>query len=74
MSKIDDIETSNSAIDAVADLEERLTHREIRFVREYLIDLDPKRAAIEAGYSKTVAASKAYQWVSNGKVKPLAPR
>ncbi|MDL2408725.1 terminase small subunit [Rhizobium calliandrae] len=70
MSKIDDIKTSDSAIGALADWEEGLTHREIRFVREYLIDLDPKRAAIEAGYSKTVAASKAYQWVSNGKVKP----
>lgn len=47
-----------------------LDAREKRFVEEYLIDLDPKRAAIEAGYSATMAASKAYQWVSNGKVKP----
>ena len=39
--------------------------REKRFIDEYLVDLDPKRAAIEAGYSKSVAASKAYQWVSN---------
>lgn len=47
-----------------------LTPKEAVFVREYLIDLDPKRAAITAGFSATVAASKAYQWVSNGKVKP----
>jgi phage terminase small subunit len=47
-----------------------LNKREKRFVHEYLIDLDPKRAAIAAGYSKTMAATKAYQWVSNGKVKP----
>lgn len=48
----------------------KLDKREARFVEEYLIDLDPQRAAIEAGYSKSLAASKAYQWVSNGKVKP----
>ena len=48
----------------------KLDARERRFVGEYLIDLDPKRAALEAGYSKTMAASKAYQWVSNCKVKP----
>lgn len=47
-----------------------LDAREQRFVLEYLVSLDPKDAAIKAGYSKTVAASKAYQWVSNGKVKP----
>lgn len=47
-----------------------LDAKEKRFVEEYLIDLDPKRAAIEAGYSQSTAASKAYQWVSNGKVKP----
>src|SRR3546814_19526090 len=47
-----------------------LDARERRFVEEYLIDLDPKRAAEAAGYRATVAASKAYQWVSNGKVKP----
>ncbi len=49
---------------------QELDAKERRFVSEYLIDLDPKRAAIEAGYSATVAASKAYQWVSNSKVKP----
>ena len=47
-----------------------LNAKERRFVEEYLIDLDPKRAAIEAGYSKTVAATKAYQWVSDAALKP----
>jgi phage terminase small subunit len=48
----------------------KLDARETRFVQEYLVSLDPKQAALTAGYSETVAASKAYQWVSNGKVKP----
>ena len=47
----------------------KLTNKEKRFVQEYLIDLDVERAAIAAGYSKSLAASKAYQWVSNSKVK-----
>lgn len=38
--------------------------REQRFVDEYLIDLDPKRAALAAGYAKTTAAVKSYGWVS----------
>lgn len=46
-----------------------LDARERFFVAEYLIDLDPKRAALVAGYSETMAATKAYQWVSNGKAK-----
>lgn len=50
--------------------EKKLDHKEERFVEEYLVDLDPSRAAVEAGYSKTTARTKAYQWVSNGKVKP----
>lgn len=47
-----------------------LDHRERRFVDEFLIDLNPRRAALAAGYSRTMAASKAYTWVSNGKTKP----
>lgn len=47
----------------------KLDAREKRFVDEYLISLDPKEAALAAGYSKSVASSKAYQWVSNGKIK-----
>ncbi len=37
---------------------------------EYLVHLDPRRAALAAGYSASLAASGAYQWVSNHKVKP----
>jgi phage terminase small subunit len=47
----------------------KLDAKEALFVREYMLDLDPKRAALAAGYSKTMAATKAYQWVSNSKVK-----
>ena len=47
-----------------------LTAREKRFVGEYLIDLDPERAAVAAGYSRTVARTKAYQWVSRSQHKP----
>ncbi len=48
----------------------RLDARERRFVGEYLIDLDPQRAAISAGYSKTVAKARSYEWVGNGRRKP----
>lgn len=47
-----------------------LDSRERRFVSEYLIDLDACRAAIAAGYSDTMARTKAYTWASNGKAKP----
>jgi len=46
-----------------------LDNRETQFVREYLIDLNPERAAVAAGYSKAVARTKSYQWVSNGEHK-----
>jgi phage terminase small subunit len=49
---------------------QELDRRESVFVEEYLIDLDPQRAAIKAGYSATMARSKAYQWVSNSEIKP----
>lgn len=51
-------------------LEKPLNDREQRFVEEYLIDLDPRRAALAAGYSRSTAATKAYQWVSSGDHKP----
>lgn len=41
------------------------------FIIEYLKDLDVPRAALAAGYSKSMANSKAFQWVSHGNVKPL---
>jgi phage terminase small subunit len=47
----------------------KLDSREKLFVEEYLVDLDPERAAISAGYAKSTARSKAYQWVSISKQK-----
>ena len=47
-----------------------LTAKEHRFVDEYLIDLDPQRAAIAAGYSQTTARIKSYGWVSKPTDKP----
>lgn len=44
-----------------------LSNKDQRFADEYLVDLDPYRAAIEAGYSETMARTKAYCWVSNSK-------
>lgn len=41
------------------------------FVAYYLDSLDPQDAAIKAGFSLSLSKSKAYQWVSNRKVKPL---
>ncbi|ARV77100.1 small terminase subunit [Pseudomonas phage Skulduggery] len=47
-----------------------LDARESRFVDEYLIDLNVERAALAAGYSASMATSKAYSWVSSSKQKP----
>lgn len=44
--------------------------RDLRFVDEYMIDFDVPRAAMAAGYSESLAKSKAYQWVK-GTEKPL---
>ena len=47
-----------------------LTDKERRFVELYLVYADVKKAAMEAGFSETMAKSKCYQWVSDSKVKP----
>ena len=47
-----------------------LDARERRFVDEYLIDLDPQAAAVRAGYAKTTAHSKSYDWVCESGTKP----
>lgn len=41
------------------------------FRDEYLVDLNPYRAAKAAGYADTVARTKAFQWVKNPDLKPL---
>ena len=53
--------------------EKKLTPRDKLFAIEYLADLNlnPERAAKKVGYSDTVARTKAYQWVSDSKHKPL---
>lgn len=50
--------------------DKQLTAMENLFVLEYLVDLNAERAALAAGYSATMAKSKAYQWVGQGKAKP----
>ena len=40
------------------------------FVREYLIDLNAKRAAVAAGFSETTARIKAHAWVKPDGTKP----
>lgn len=54
----------------IEEWENELSAKERVFVREYLVDLDVRRAAMAAGYSESMAASKAYQWVSDRKAKP----
>ena len=48
----------------------KLDAKETIFVAEYLVHLDARKAALAAGYSASVANSKAYQWVRNSKIKP----
>ena len=43
---------------------EGLDPKEQIFVAEYMIDLDPRRAALAAGYAPSVAAAQAYRWVA----------
>lgn len=50
---------------------EQLNQRDRIFVLEYLKHLQPVKAALAAGFSGTVARSKAFQWVANPEVKPL---
>ena len=50
----------------------RLTPKDRLFCFELLADekMNPENAAIKVGYSRSVAASKAYSWVSNSKDNP----
>ena len=47
----------------------KINNKDKLFVLELLTDpkLNPEKAAIKVGYSKTVARTKAYLWVSNSK-------
>ena len=53
------------------DMPKQLDAREQRFVEEFLVDLDPKAAAIRAGYAPTTAHCKAPGWVSKSKSTKL---
>lgn len=48
-----------------------LDARETIFRDEYLVDLNPYRAAKVAGYADSVARSSAFKWVKHPEVKPL---
>lgn len=48
-----------------------LTLKDQFFIVYYLENLDAQDAAIKAGYSKSVAKTRAYQWVSDSEIKPL---
>ena len=63
-------ETTDSHVEPTGALADQLDARERRFVEEYLIDLDPKRAALAAGYAETTAHVKSYGWVCKGGTKP----
>jgi phage terminase small subunit len=52
-----------------------LDERERRFVQEYLLDPNTRRAAIAAGYSESTACTKAHQWASESNpTKPWVVR
>ena len=48
----------------------KLDAREKVFAAEYIIDLNAKRAAIEAGYAPNTASRSAYKWVKEEGPKP----
>ena len=48
----------------------KLNHKEQIFLLEYFIDFDVERSAIAAGYSKSLAHTKAYQWVTDSPKNP----
>lgn len=52
-------------------IEQKMTPRDEVFVKEYLIDLNPRRAAMAAGYTESVARVRSFGWVSNPETKPL---
>lgn len=61
----------NDAAQVASTTKETLTPRDQVFVNEYLTHLDPRRAALAAGYSDTVARTRAFSWVGNPTSKPL---
>lgn len=50
---------------------DRLTQRQQDFVREYLVDLNAKQAAIRAGYSKATAGEMGHENLNKPQIKKL---
>lgn len=44
-----------------------ISGRDLKFIEEYIVSRNPVEAAINAGYAKTTANTKAYQWVTTSK-------
>lgn len=63
--------TRNNPARAPRAKKEELTPRDQVFVNDYLVHLNPHRAALAAGYSETVARTRAFTWVANPEAKPL---
>ena len=59
-----------SATTPQTESEKGLTPRDQMFRDEYLLDLNPFRAAKAAGYADSVARTKAFRWVSSPEQKP----
>ncbi|MBL7107003.1 MAG: terminase small subunit [Phycisphaerae bacterium] len=51
-------------------VKKQLNNQEQIFVDEYLVSLNPEKAALAAKYAATTARTKAYQWVSNSEQNP----
>jgi len=58
------------AVKKRASREKEVTYKDRLFVAYYLDHLNPYKAAIQAGFSETVAKSKSYSWVGNSRSKP----
>ncbi len=54
----------------IISMAKKLNNQEQIFIDEYLVRLDPEKAALVAKYAATTAHSKAYLWVSNSKNNP----
>jgi phage terminase small subunit len=51
-------------------MEIKLTKQERIFVHAYLVSMNPRSAALEAGYAQTTSKTKAFSWVSDSKCPP----
>ena len=54
----------------MAKAKRKLNNQERLFIAEYMFCKKPKEAALAAGYAKTTASVRAYQWVTDSKNNP----